>query len=47
MPAVTSTPQFLLASNLSAVFIKTQTSLGAFDNPTPALDPGPGYDLDF
>lgn len=44
MPAITSTPQYLLASNLSAVYIKTQETLGVFDDPTPALDPGPGYD---
>lgn len=44
MPAVTTTPQFLLASNLSAVYIKTQDTLGAFDDPTPAVpSPGSGY----
>jgi hypothetical protein len=44
MPAVTTTPQFLLASNLSSVYIKTQTELGVYEDPNPALDPGPGYD---
>lgn len=39
MPAVTTTPQYLLASNLSAVYIKTQTSLGVWDDPTPAVSP--------
>lgn len=39
MPAITSTPQYLLASNLSAVYIKTQASLGAFDNPCPEVVP--------
>ena len=39
MPAITTTPQYLLASNLSAVFIKTQASLGAFDDPSS----GEGY----
>lgn len=33
MPAITSAPQYLLASNLSCVWIKTQDSLGAYDNP--------------
>lgn len=33
MPAVTTTPQLLLASNLSAVYIKTQTQLGEWDEP--------------
>lgn len=40
MPAITSTPQYLLASNLSAVFIKTQSALGVFDDPTSGDDPG-------
>jgi hypothetical protein len=40
MPAITTTPQYLLASNLSAVFIKTQASLGAFDDPTMGEDYG-------
>lgn len=35
MPAVTTTPQYLLASNLSAVYIKTQTQLGVYEDPTP------------
>lgn len=35
MPAVTTTPQYLLASNLSAVYIKTQTLLGVYEDPTP------------
>ena len=39
MPAVTTTPQFLLASNLSAVYIKTQTALGVYEDPTPESDP--------
>jgi hypothetical protein len=39
MPAITTTPQYLLASNLSSVFIKTQATLGAFDDPTS----GAGY----
>ena len=44
MPAVTTTPQFLLASNLSAVYIKTQTQLGVYEDPTPAVPaPGSGY----
>lgn len=44
MPAVTSTPQYLLASNLSAVYIKTQTQLGVYEDPTPAVpSPGTGY----
>lgn len=44
MPAVTTTPQYLLASNLSAVYIKTQTDLGVWDDPTPAVPaPGTGY----
>ena len=34
MPAITGSPQFLLASNLSCVWIKTQATLGAFDDPT-------------
>ena len=34
MPAITTNPQFLLASNLSCVWIKTQDTLGAFDDPT-------------
>lgn len=42
MPAVTSTPQYLLASNLSAVYIKTQTQLGVYEDPTPALPSPPG-----
>lgn len=33
MPAITTNPQFLLASNLSCVWIKTQDTLGAFDDP--------------
>lgn len=33
MPAITTNPQFLLASNLSSVWIKTQTALGAFEDP--------------
>lgn len=41
MPAVTTTPQFLLASNLSSVYIKTQTALGVYEDPTPAFDPVP------
>lgn len=44
MPAVITTPQYLLASNLSAVYVKTQTSLGVWDDPTPAVPaPGTGY----
>lgn len=44
MPAVTTTPQFLLASNLSAVYIKTQTALGVYEDPTPEVaPPGEGY----
>jgi len=44
MPAVTTTPQYLLASNLSAVYIKTQSALGQYDDPTPAVaPPGTGY----
>lgn len=39
MPAVTTTPQYLLASNLSAVYIKTQTALGVYENPTPESNP--------
>ena len=39
MPAITSTPQYLLASNLSAVFVKTQTSLGVFDDPLGGSSP--------
>lgn len=39
MPAVTTTPQYLLASNLSAVYVKTQSTLGAWDDPTPAATP--------
>jgi hypothetical protein len=39
MPAVTTTPQFLLASNLSAVYVKTQSALGVWDDPTPAVSP--------
>jgi hypothetical protein len=34
MPAITTNPQFLLASNLSCVWLKTQDTLGAFDDPT-------------
>lgn len=34
MPAITTNPQFLLASNLSCVWLKTQSTLGAFDDPT-------------
>lgn len=34
MPAIVTSPQFLLASNLSCVWIKTQATLGAFDDPT-------------
>lgn len=34
MPAITTNPQFLLASNLSCVWLKTQATLGAFDDPT-------------
>ena len=34
MPAITTNPQFLLASNLSCVWIKTQDQLGVFDDPT-------------
>lgn len=34
--------QFLIASNTSAVYIKTQAALGAFDDPTPAITPTPG-----
>lgn len=41
MPAVTSTPQYLLASNLSAVYIKTQTALGVWEDPCPETSPGP------
>lgn len=45
MPAVTTTPQFLLASNLSSVYIKTQTQLGVYEDPNPELaPPGTGYD---
>lgn len=44
MPAVTTTPQYLLASNLSAVYIKTQSALGTWEDPTPAVpSPGTGY----
>jgi hypothetical protein len=44
MPAVTTTPQFLLASNLSSVYLKTQAALGVWDDPTPAVPaPGSGY----
>lgn len=44
MPAVTTTPQYLLASNLSAVYIKTQSALGVWEDPTPAVPaPGTGY----
>jgi len=44
MPAVTTTPQYLLASNLSAVYIKTQADLGVYEDPTPAVaPPGEGY----
>jgi hypothetical protein len=44
MPAVTTTPQYLLASNLSSVYIKTQTALGVYEDPTPAVPaPGSGY----
>jgi hypothetical protein len=39
MPAVTTTPQFLLASNLSAVYIKTQTALGVYEDPCPESVP--------
>lgn len=39
MPAVTTTPQYLLASNLSAVYIKTQTALGVWEDPCPESDP--------
>lgn len=39
MPAVSTTPQYLLASNLSAVYVKTQSTLGAWDDPTPAVSP--------
>lgn len=39
MPAITTNPQFLLASNLSCVWIKTQDTLGAFDDPTVAGTP--------
>lgn len=39
MPAVITTPQYLLASNLSAVYVKTQSTLGAWDDPTPAVSP--------
>jgi hypothetical protein len=41
MPAVTTTPQYLLASNLSAVYIKTQTALGVYEDPCPETSPGP------
>ena len=41
MPAVTTTPQFLLASNLSAVYIKTQTALGVYEDPTPNTELNP------
>ena len=34
--------QFLIASNTSAVYIKTQATLGTFDDPTPAINPAPG-----
>lgn len=34
--------QFLIASNTSAVYIKTQATLGTFDDPTPAISPVPG-----
>lgn len=34
--------QYLIASNTSAVYIKTQASLGTFDDPTPAISPTPG-----
>lgn len=34
----------LIASNQSAVFIRTQSALGTYLDPTPALSPGPGYD---
>ena len=34
--------QFLIASNTSAVYIKTQAALGTFDDPTPAISPVPG-----
>jgi hypothetical protein len=34
--------QFLIASNTSAVYIKTQATLGVFDDPTPAISPVPG-----
>ena len=43
MPAITTTPQYLLASNLSSVYIKTQATLGAFDDPTSGLAPGSPY----
>lgn len=44
MPAVTTTPQYLLASNLSSVYIKTQSALGTWEDPTPAVPaPGSGY----
>ena len=39
MPAVTTTPQYLLASNLSAVYIKTQTALGVYEDPCPESVP--------
>ena len=39
MPAVTTTPQYLLASNLSAVYIKTQSALGVYEDPTPEVSP--------
>ena len=39
MPAVTTTPQYLLASNLSAVYIKTQANLGVYEDPTPEASP--------
>jgi hypothetical protein len=41
MPAVTSTPQYLLASNLSAVYVKTQTALGVWEDPNPNIEPDP------
>ena len=34
--------QYLIASNTSAVYIKTQAALGTFDDPTPAITPTPG-----
>jgi len=34
MPAITTSPQYLLASNLSAVYIRTQDALGVWYDPT-------------